>query len=102
MRLKLVAGSLVGTLMLLPGQVLAAESSNKLVVAGNCANCHGTDGRSVTPIMPRLAGQERDFILETLRAYKAGSRSGTVMPQLSRGYTDEEFVLLADYFSKQK
>lgn len=66
------------------------------------ANCHGTDGKSVTPIMPKLAGQDREFILETLRAYKAGTRSGTIMPQLSKGYTDEEFVQLADYFSTVK
>lgn len=70
--------------------------------AANCANCHGTDGKSVTPIMPKLAGQERAFILETLRAYQAGTRSGTIMPQLSKGYTDEEFVQLADYFSSVK
>jgi sulfide dehydrogenase cytochrome subunit len=70
--------------------------------SSNCANCHGTDGKSVTPIMPKLAGQDREFILETLRAYKAGTRSGTIMPQLSKGYTDEEFVQLADYFSSVK
>ena len=95
------ASILVGALLAF-GQALAASTSTPPYFAANCANCHGTDGKSVTPIMPKLAGQEREFILETLRAYKAGTRSGTIMPQLSKGYTDEEFVQLADYFSNVK
>lgn len=84
------------------GQAMAASPAVTPYFAANCANCHGTDGKSVTPIMPKLAGQDREFILETLRAYKAGTRSGTIMPQLSKGYTDDEFVQLADYFSTVK
>lgn len=81
---------------------LAAEKSNIAYLAANCANCHGTDGKSVTPIMPKLAGHDREFILETMRAYRSGERTGTIMPQLSKGYTDEEYIQLADYFSKVK
>ena len=84
------------------GQAMAASPAPTPYFVANCANCHGTDGKSVTPIMPKLAGQDREFVLETLRAYKAGTRSGTIMSQLSKGYTDEEFVQLADYFSTVK
>ena len=93
----IVLGSLSST-----AQAIAASPAALPYFTSNCANCHGTDGKSVTPIMPKLAGQEQEFILETLRAYKAGTRSGTIMPQLSKGYTDEEFVQLADYFSSVK
>ncbi len=84
------------------GQTMAASPAPPPYFAANCANCHGTDGKSATPIMPKLAGQDREFILEKLRSYKAGTSSGTIMPQLSKGYTDEEFVQLADYFSTVK
>lgn len=83
--------------------VMAADKAvAPLYVSGNCANCHGTDGRSVTPIMPTLAGQEREVLLDKLRAYKMGSLPGTIMPQLTKGYTDEEFIQLANYFSSVK
>lgn len=84
------------------GQTMAASPAPPPYFAANCANCHGTDGKSATPIMPKLAGQDREFILEKLRSYKAGTSSGTIMPQLSKGYTDDEFVQLADYFSSVK
>jgi cytochrome c553 len=101
-RMILIKASILAGALFAFGQALAVGTSAPPYFASNCANCHGTDGKSVTPIMPKLAGQEREFILETLRAYKAGTRSGTIMPQLSKGYTDEEFVQLADYFSNVK
>ena len=82
--------------------VQAAPDQKPVYFASNCANCHGTDGRSATEIMPSLAGQNRNALLETMRAYKAKERPGTIMPQLMQGYTDDELVQLADYFSAQK
>ena len=70
--------------------------------AANCANCHGTDGKSTNTAIPSLAGRDRGYLEQTLKAYKAGTKTGTIMPQLAKGYTDEEIVVLADYFSKQK
>ena len=68
---------------------------------GNCFNCHGTEGR-VNSAIPSIAGRDRAYLEETLKAFKAGSKSATIMHQLAKGYSDEEIALLADYFSKQK
>ena len=68
---------------------------------GNCFNCHGTEGR-VHSAIPSIAGRDRAYLEETLKAFKAGSKSATIMHQLAKGYSDEEIALLADYFSKQK
>lgn len=70
--------------------------------AANCANCHGTDGKSTNTAIPSLAGRDRGYLEQTLKAYKAGTKTGTIMPQLAKGYTDEEIAVLADFFSKQK
>ena len=80
----------------------AAPDAKPVYFASNCANCHGTDGRSATEIMPTLAGRDRQTLLASMRAYKSGERSGTIMPQLMQGYTDDELQQLADYFSAQK
>lgn len=68
---------------------------------GNCFNCHGTEGKANSAI-PAIAGRERAYLEETLKAYKAGSKQATIMHQLAKGYTDEEIAILADYFSRQK
>ena len=36
-----------------------------------------------------------------LMEYKAGTREGTIMPQLAKGYTDVQIGLLAGWFAAQ-
>ena len=79
----------------------AQEASQTRLVAANCANCHGTDGRSQGG-MPALTGLSRDFIVSQMQDFKAGKRPATIMHQLSKGYTDAEIDALAAYFSALK
>jgi cytochrome c553 len=41
-----------------------------------CTACHGADGKAVISPYPNLAGQNRDYLMYALKAYKAGNRSG--------------------------
>lgn len=68
-------------------------------LAANCANCHGTLGKSVGS-MPSLAGQPAPYISEQMRAFRDGKRPATIMHQLAKGYTDEQIDALAGYFSR--
>ncbi len=70
-------------------------------LAANCANCHGTAGRSVTGAMPALAGVPKENIVKSLTDFRDGKRSATVMQQLAKGYSDEQIGLLAEFFSRQ-
>jgi len=71
-------------------------------LAANCANCHGTDGRSTTGAVPALAGAQRAYFIEQMAAFKAGTRPATIMHQLAKGYSDQQIAMLADYFASQK
>ncbi|WP_238587798.1 c-type cytochrome [Caenimonas sp. SL110] len=72
-------------------------------LAATCANCHGTDGRSVTgSSAPPLAGMPRDYIASQLKAFKAGTRPATIMHQLSKGYSDAQIEQIATYFAQRK
>lgn len=99
-RLKLAAG-----LLLLSATGLAQAGSlpaqAQPYFAANCANCHGTDGKG-PGVIGGLAGLDRKYLEEQLKAFKAGTRQATIMHQLAKGYTDEEIAILADFFSKQK
>lgn len=70
-------------------------------IAANCASCHGTNGRSAG-IVPSLAGQSKADLVRKMQDYKSGKATGTIMPQLARGYTDEQIDLSAGYFAAQK
>jgi len=71
-------------------------------LAATCANCHGTDGRSVTKEVPALAGQPKQFLISQMKAFQEGKRPATVMQQIAKGYTDAQLELLAGYLSAQK
>ena len=70
-------------------------------LAATCANCHGTHGRSRGPTMPPLAGMKADVMLLALADYRSGRQPGTVMPQIVKGYTEEQLRLVATYFATQ-
>ena len=69
-------------------------------LAAQCANCHGTNGKSVAEV-PSLAGQSAAVIVQKMKDYRDGKLPASIMHQLSKGYTDEQVALMADYFSKQ-
>jgi len=69
-------------------------------VAANCANCHGTDGRSRAAV-PSLAGQDAAVIVQRMKEFRDGRRAATVMQQLSKGYTDAQIEAAAAYFAAQ-
>jgi sulfide dehydrogenase cytochrome subunit len=70
-------------------------------LAATCANCHGTGGVSAGEV-ESLAGKPKAETLRKVREYKTGAKSGTIMPQLAKGYTDEQIELVAAWFAAQK
>jgi sulfide dehydrogenase cytochrome subunit len=90
----------------LPWAALAQASQQELYVkslASTCANCHGTNGRTVDgSAVPGLAGMPRDYMLLQLKGFRDGSRPATVMHQLTKGYNDRQLEQIAGYFAAQK
>ena len=81
------------------GQQSTANVARSL--AATCANCHGTNGISVGEVAA-LAGRPKDDIIRKMQDFKAGRLSGTIMPQLAKGYTDEQIDLVAGWFAAQR
>lgn len=71
-------------------------------LAATCANCHGTDGQGVVgagmPLINHLSSAE---LLKKLTDYKSGALTGTIMPQLAKGYTDEQLQTIASVLGKK-
>lgn len=88
-------------LLLLCAPALAQDVNAGRNLAATCASCHGTQGRPRGPAMPPLAGMKAEVMLALLADYRSGAQAGTVMPQIARGYTDEQLRLIAAYFAAQ-
>ena len=78
----------------------SALAQDARYLAGSCANCHGTDGRSSgCGGMPGLAGLSRPYFIEQMNAFRSGARKASVMHQIVKGYTDDQVSRLADHYA---
>ena len=93
-------------LALLSSQAMAQGSAQQLhsrATAAMCANCHGTDGRTVDgSAIPSLVGMPKDYMVLQMKAFKEGTRPATVMHQITKGLTDEQVNTIATYYSTTK
>ena len=83
-----------------PDPAIAARAQ-AVIAKTHCASCHNPDfsGREQ---MPRLAGQREDYLLKSLRDYKAGQRPGydATMDDVVRSITDADIVDVSHYLAR--
>lgn len=70
-------------------------------LAATCAICHGTNGVS-QGVVASLAGNTKAETQTRMLEFKNGKRTGTIMPQIAKGFTDEQIDLIAGFFAQQK
>lgn len=76
-------------------QLAHARDVDVRALAAGCASCH----RPAQHVPPALAGQSQDVLAAKLRGFRDGTRDGTVMPQIAKGYSPAELEALARYFA---
>lgn len=65
-----------------------------------CASCHGAAGAGIPVQYPRLAGQQQDYTLAQLTAFKNGTRKNSPqMSTLTERLSDAEMKAVADYIA---
>jgi len=67
--------------------------------AAACIGCHGERGISGNPATPSLAGQEAEYFMSTLHAYKSGARGDPAMSGIAEGLDDVTIKNLAAYYA---
>ena len=82
------------------GDVKAAESKVAM-----CIGCHAISGyRSSFPeiyTVPMIGGQNAEYIVAALQAYKKGERKHPTMRGIAGSLTDQDMADLAVYYSAQ-
>lgn len=102
--LHMAAIALLGALpiMVIASPCLAEDtfsSEQTALMAGTCANCHGTDGRLVGSV-PTIAGRPAVVLEARLLEFKRDPQGDvTIMDRIAKGYSEEELAALARHFS---
>jgi cytochrome c553 len=71
------------------------------IISGSCFICHGTKGELATELVPKLAGQNADYIARQLANFKNGTRVNKEMSEMASKLTPAEMLALGKYFEKQ-
>lgn len=86
------------------GGVAAAEADLRRaeeIVAARCFLCHGMAGESASPLFPRLAGQNADYLVRQLEAFRSGQRRSPAMQPQGEVLNGAEVRALGRYFESQ-
>lgn len=71
-----------------------------------CSDCHGVTGDSINPTFPRLAGQQKWYLIAELKEFRGHHRLDPegfeYMWGISRSLTDAQIKELATYYAAQK
>lgn len=95
------AALVIGTSSIAVASDVNAERVYHLSLAATCANCHGTNGVSVAgDRVPKINELTHVQLAQIMRQYKSGEKTGTIMPQIAKGYTEEQIDIIAKVLGK--
>lgn len=105
-KLVKISTSIAATMLIaLSGSASAADGA-ALYTSKGCTACHGADAKSpIMPTYPKLAGQNKEYVVEQMTDIKSGARSNgqsAAMKAIMAGVSDEEIAAIADYVSGLK
>lgn len=101
--MKTHALALAAALTLAANTTHAADpAAGKAKAQGQCAVCHGIDGIAKNPEAPHLAGEQANYIVKQLKAFKTGARKHDQMSIIAEGLSDEDAADIAAWYAKIK
>lgn len=95
-------GAAIGMMLLASAPAYAGDAAAGKTKSKTCAACHGPDGNSASPEFPRIAGQHYDYLVKTLKRYKAGERKNAIMAPQAANLSRRDIEDLAAYYSQQR
>ena len=70
-------------------------------LAEKCDRCHGPDVEHPTLAIPKISGQDRDYLIKALRAYHDGKRGNPMMHRMSLPYSEAIIESVSTLYANQ-
>ncbi len=81
----------------------ASEKGQTIVqqVTDKCERCHGGQADNPALIVPVIKGQDRDYLVMALRAYRDDRRESSMMHKMSLPYSDSIIESVSSFYASQ-
>jgi len=66
-----------------------------------CERCHNQTRENTSLSIPKIRGQNKDYLIISLRAYRDGKRENSMMHKMSLPYTDPNIESVASWYANQ-
>ncbi len=87
-------------LLLVSSGVAAQTTPAGRLLASNCFQCHGTNGKG--PGFDRLAGKSASELYKEMKEFQSGKEGDNIMARHVMGYSDAQLQALAQWLSTQR
>ncbi|MCY4129269.1 MAG: cytochrome c [Gammaproteobacteria bacterium] len=67
--------------------------------AALCSACHGVAGVSINPLWPSLAGQQEQYLVKQIKAFRDGEREEITMQPFVENLSDQDVADLAAFYA---
>lgn len=85
-------------MLISPLATVQAQSPAGRLLASQCAQCHGTNGRAVGD-MESLAGESARELYGEMLEMKNSNDASDIMHRQAKGYSDAQLWLIAQYYA---
>lgn len=82
------------------GDIAAGKAKSAM-----CAACHGAKGKAIISTYPNLAGQNEQYLISAIKAYKNKNRAGgqaNMMQTQAATLVDDDIKNVAAYYANMK
>jgi cytochrome c553 len=79
----------------------ADQASPVQELAAKCDRCHGPAVGKSAMVVPSLNGQNREYLVKVMKAYRVDDRGNSMMHKMSADYSDETIEEIASYYANR-
>lgn len=99
---KMLISTIMACGVIVAANVQAGDAELGKKKSEACVGCHGMNGKSNNPMYPSLKGQQKMYLIKSLKAYRDGKREDAMMSSFASGLSDDDIENLATYYSGLK
>jgi cytochrome c553 len=82
-------------------QAARREPVSARLLADTCDRCHGPGVQNASMAVPNINGQDRDYLVMVMRAYRDEKRSNSMMHSMSSPYSDTMIEAVATLYANR-